>query len=100
MLRLERKEGVRRQHVGVEGETIFLTRQCFSLIRFVTTRAALAWCAWLTYASACVVLTADLCTALFHNTVEHGGFRTVLWDAPKALRTADEVAFLAYLQKS
>ena len=41
MLRLERKEGVRRQHVGVEGETVLLTRQCFSLIRFVTTRAAL-----------------------------------------------------------
>ena len=43
MLRLERKEGVRRQHVGVEGETVFLTRQCFSLIRFVTTRAALVF---------------------------------------------------------
>ena len=37
------KEGVRRQHVGVEGETVFLTRQCFSLIRFVTTRAALVF---------------------------------------------------------
>ena len=57
MLRLERKEGVRRQHVRVEGETVFLTQQCFSVIRFVTTRAALAVrCAWLTYASACVVL--------------------------------------------
>ena len=35
------------------------------------------------------------------HTVEHGGFRTVLWDAPKDLRTAveDVVAFLTYLQK-
>ena len=35
------------------------------------------------------------------NTVEYGGFRTVLWDAPKDLRTAveDVVVFLAYLQK-
>ena len=34
------------------------------------------------------------------HTVEHGGFRTVLWDAPKDLRTAveDVVAFLTYLQ--
>ena len=43
MLRLERKEGVRRQHVGVEGETVFLTRQYVSLIRFATTRSALAF---------------------------------------------------------
>ena len=36
------------------------------------------------------------------HTVEHGGFRTVLWDAPKDLRTAveDVVALLTYLQKS
>ena len=71
MLRLERKEGVRRQHVGVEGETVFLTRQCFSLIRFVTTRAALAWCAWLTFCrnfDEALDLTADLCTALFHSS--------------------------------
>ena len=34
MLRLERKEEAWRQHVGVEGETAFLTRYCFSLIRF------------------------------------------------------------------
>ena len=35
------------------------------------------------------------------HTVEHGGFRTVLWDAPKDLRTTveDVVAFLTYLQK-
>ena len=35
------------------------------------------------------------------HTVEYGGFRTVLWDAPKDLRTAveDVVAFLTYLQK-
>ena len=35
------------------------------------------------------------------HTVEHGGFRTVLWEAPKDLRTAveDVVAFLTYLQK-
>ena len=34
-------------------------------------------------------------------TVEYGGFRTVLWDAPKDLRTAveDIVAFLAFLQR-
>ena len=33
--------------------------------------------------------------------MEYGGFRTVLWDAPKDLRTAveDVVAFLTYLQK-
>ena len=43
MLRLERKEGVRRQHVGVEGETVFLTRQCFSVIMFATIRSALAF---------------------------------------------------------
>ena len=41
---------------GSRGETVFLTRQCFSLIKFVTTRAALVWCAWLTCASARVVL--------------------------------------------
>ena len=35
------------------------------------------------------------------HTVEYGGFRTVLWDAPKDLRTAveDVVAFLTYLQR-
>ena len=35
------------------------------------------------------------------NTVEYGGFRTVLWDAPKDLRTAveDVVVLLTYLQK-
>ena len=35
------------------------------------------------------------------HTVEYGGFRTVLCDAPKDLRTAveDVVAFLTYLQK-
>ena len=43
VLRLERKEGVRRQHVGVEGETSFLTRQCSSVIRFVTSRSALVF---------------------------------------------------------
>ena len=43
MLRLERKEGVRRQHVGVEGETSFLTRQCSRVIRFVTTHPALVF---------------------------------------------------------
>ena len=43
MLRLERKEGVRRQHVGVEGETVFLTRQCSSVIGFATTRSALVF---------------------------------------------------------
>jgi len=34
-------------------------------------------------------------------TVEYGGFRTVLWEAPKDLRTAveDIVAFLAFLQR-
>ena len=32
VLRLERKEGAWRQHVGVEGETFLLTRYCFSLI--------------------------------------------------------------------
>ena len=42
MLRLERKEGVRRQHVGVEGETVFLTT-VFIVIRFATTRAALVF---------------------------------------------------------
>ena len=40
MLRLERKEGVQRQHVGVEGETVFLTRQYPRVIRFATTRSA------------------------------------------------------------
>lgn len=36
------------------------------------------------------------------HTVESGGFRTVLWDAPKDLRVAveDVVVFLNYLQKS
>ena len=36
------------------------------------------------------------------HTVEQGGFRTVLWEAPKDLRTAveDVVAFLTYLQKT
>jgi len=43
VLRLERKEGVRRQHVGVEGETVFLRRRHVSLIRFATTRSALAF---------------------------------------------------------
>ena len=35
------------------------------------------------------------------HTVEHGGFRTVLWEAPKDLRTAveDIAVFLNYLQK-
>ena len=35
------------------------------------------------------------------NTVEYGGFRTVLWDAPKDLRTAveDIVVLLTYLQR-
>jgi hypothetical protein len=35
------------------------------------------------------------------HTVEYGGFRTVLWEAPKDLRTAveDVVVFLIYLQK-
>ena len=35
------------------------------------------------------------------HTVEHGGFRTVLWEAPKDLRAAveDVVVFLNYLQK-
>ena len=35
------------------------------------------------------------------HTVEYGGFRTVLWDAPKDLRTAveDVVALLTYLQR-
>ena len=35
------------------------------------------------------------------NTVEYGGFRTVLWDAPKDLRTAveDVVNLLTYLQR-
>ena len=35
------------------------------------------------------------------NTVEYGGFRTVLWDAPKDLRTAveDVVVLLTYLQR-
>ena len=35
------------------------------------------------------------------HAVEYGGFRTVLWEAPKDLRTAveDVVAFLTYLQK-
>ena len=34
-------------------------------------------------------------------TVDYGGFRTVMWDAPKDLRTAveDIVAFLAFLQR-
>ena len=34
-------------------------------------------------------------------TLEYGGFRTVLWEAPKDLRTAveDIVAFLAFLQR-
>ena len=34
-------------------------------------------------------------------TVDYGGFRTVLWEAPKDLRTAveDIVTFLAYLQR-
>ena len=43
MLRLERKEGASRQHVGVEGETVFLTWFCFSLIRFVNLRSALVF---------------------------------------------------------
>ena len=36
------------------------------------------------------------------HTVEHGGFRTVLWDAPKDLRSAvdDVVVLLNYLQNS
>ena len=35
------------------------------------------------------------------HTVEHGGFRAVLWEAPKELRAAveDVVVFLNYLQK-
>ena len=35
------------------------------------------------------------------HTVEYGGFHTVLWEAPKDLRTAveDVVVFLTYLQK-
>ena len=35
------------------------------------------------------------------HTVEYGGFRTVLWEAPKDLRTAveDVVALLTYLQR-
>ena len=35
------------------------------------------------------------------HTVEHGGFRTVVWDAPKDFRAAveDVVAFLNYLQR-
>ena len=41
MLRLERKEEAWRQHVGVEGETVLLTRYCFSLSRFVNLRSAL-----------------------------------------------------------
>ena len=43
MLRLEREEGVRRQHVGAEGKTSFLTRQCPSVIRFVTTCSAIVF---------------------------------------------------------
>ena len=40
---LSQNEGVRRQHVGVEDETVFLTCQWSSLIRFATTRAALVF---------------------------------------------------------
>ena len=45
MLRLEPKEGVRRQHVGVVDETTFLTHSDpeFSLIRFAATHAALVF---------------------------------------------------------
>ena len=43
MLRLERKEGVRRQRVGVKSETVFLTCQHSSLIRFATIRSALVF---------------------------------------------------------